>query len=119
MTTAPTSPSAVTVLPAELQIMRPLVWLQAISFVVVAVVAAVPIPILDTLDMTGRYLADGLSWPALIAPWNRHLVVLPRLLLVADIHATGGHMVPFVLLALLAWCAVVLVVRHHLLRVMP
>ena len=114
MTTAPSSPNAVTVPAVHARIMLLLAGLQTLSFMIVAIVAAVPIPILDSLDMTGRYLNEGLSWQSLVQPWNQHLIVIPRLLLAADIAVTGGHMLPFVVLALLAWCGVFAVARRHL-----
>lgn len=93
-------------MPIQFRIAMILACLQAGSFIVVALAAAVPIPIIDNLEITGSYLRDGFSWDWLTGLVNQHSIIVPRLLLLADLELTGGHMTSFVGMALLAWCVV-------------
>jgi hypothetical protein len=96
-------------LPIHLRILLALAGLQAASFIAVVLLTTVSIPILDIVGITHGFVADGFSWPWLLQPWNQHLIIVPRVLLMADITMTGGHMGIFTLLALSAWAGVVLI----------
>jgi hypothetical protein len=95
--------------PIHLRILLVLAGLQAISFIAVILLTTISIPILDIVDITHGFVADGFTWSWLLQPWNQHLIIVPRLLLMVDIVATGGHMGIFTLLALLAWLGVILI----------
>lgn len=79
----------------------------------VALVAAVPIPIIDNLAITGSYLRDGFSWHWLTQPINHHAIIVPRLLLLIDLELTGGHMMLFVVLSLLAWGGIFILLHRQ------
>jgi hypothetical protein len=95
-----------------LRILGILACLQVASFVILTGWAAVSIPIADIIDITYPYLAGGFSWAWLLAPHNEHVILLPRLLLIADLALTGGHMLVFVGVSLLSWGAVFLMILH-------
>lgn len=101
-------------LPIHLRILLAAAVMQALSFITVALYAAVPIPILDIIDITHGYVADGFSWPWLVQVFNQHSIVVPRLLLMADIMVTGGHMTIFTTLGLTAWLGIFIIVVQNL-----
>lgn len=76
--------------------------------------AAVPIPILDSIDITYSYLTGGFTWSWLLTPHNEHIIVIPRLLVIADLALTNGQMLIFVGLSLLSWSAVFLLIARHI-----
>jgi hypothetical protein len=98
---------------AYLSIVIVLACIQAGSFIAVAISAGVTIPIIDILHITGSYLRHGFSWSWLVELLNQHSIILPRLLLLADMSLTGGHMVIIIALALASWCAVFTLVLRH------
>lgn len=104
-------------MPIYLRILLLIAGLYFAAFIATAALGAVPVPFLDILGIIAGYLADGLSWQWLLQPWNTHVIAIPRLLLAADIALTGGHMLIFVVLGLLAWCTVFPIVWSHIERV--
>ncbi len=106
-------------LPIHFRIAAVVACLQAASFILVTLSAGVPIPIIDSLKMTGSYLQDGFSWQWLTQLVNQHSVIVPRLLLLADLELTGGHMMAFVALSLLAWCGVFILLWRRIVAVAP
>ncbi|WP_341898784.1 hypothetical protein [Ferrovibrio terrae] len=103
-------------MPNHFRILLAIAGLQFVSFAVLTALAAVPIPVFDILNITHGYLADGLSWHWLLELHNQHQILVPRLLLVADLAITGGHMEVFVALGLLAWIGVYGVVARQISR---
>lgn len=102
--------------PADLTL-PPFIWLpllllaamQAISFIYLAATASFPLPGYDLLHMLRDYMQQGFSAAGLLPLYNGHLVLLPKLLLFADVMLTGGHIGNLATLALLAWIGCFLV----------
>ncbi|WP_341910412.1 hypothetical protein [Ferrovibrio terrae] len=108
-----------TVLPLSHRILLVVAGLQFVSFSTLAVLAAAPVPVFDTLNITHGYVADGLSWSWLLQLHNQHQIILPRLLLVADLAVTGGHVQIFSALGLIAWIGVFLIAALQMIRSLP
>lgn len=105
-----------TVLPLSHRILLVVAGLQFVSFTALTVLAAAPVPVFDTLNITHGYVVDGLSWSWLLQLHNQHQIIVPRLLLVADLAVTGGHVQVFVALGLIAWTGVFLIVVLQMIR---
>ncbi len=80
-----------------------LVTTQIATFIYIALASGFPLPCYDLLSMLLQYFQHGLSAAGLLALFNGHIVLLPKLLLILDLRLTGGDVGHFVVLSLLAW----------------